>query len=88
MSFTDERYLNKRQLAARYGVSVRAIDRWAADPDLGFPPVYDFADRPYRKLSDIEAWERSRATIAAANRVARKGLRRKERKEKEVAATS
>jgi hypothetical protein len=83
MSLTDERYLNKQQLAARYGVSIRAIDRWAADPDLGFPPAYDFADRPYRKLSDIEAWERSRATIAAANRAAR----RLRRKEKEVAAT-
>jgi predicted DNA-binding transcriptional regulator AlpA len=83
MSPTDERYLNKQQLAARYGVSVRAIDRWIADPDLNFPPAYDFADRPYRKLSDIEAWERSRATIAAANRAAR----RLRRKEKEVAAT-
>lgn len=83
MSLTDERYLNKRQLAVRYGVSVRAIDRWAADPDLGFPLAYDFADRPYRKLSDIEAWERSRAVVAAANRAAR----RLRRKEKEIAAT-
>jgi len=83
MSLTDVRYLNKQQLAARYGVSVRAIDRWIVDPALGFPPAYDFAGRPYRKLSDIEAWERSRATVAAANRAAR----RLRRKEKEVAAT-
>ena len=83
MPLTDERYLNKQQLAARYGVSVRAIDRWAVDPDLGFPPAYHFADRPYRKLSDIEALERSRATIAAANRAAR----RLRKEKKEVAAT-
>jgi hypothetical protein len=71
MSLTDERYLNKQQLAARYGVSVRAIDRWAADFDLGFPPAYDFNGRPYRKLSDVEAWERSRAAITTASRTPR-----------------
>ena len=86
MSLTDERFLSKQQLAARYNVSVRAIDRWIADPDLAFPPAYDFADRPYRKLSDIEAWERSRATIAAAARASRR-LRTRKGREKEVAAT-
>jgi hypothetical protein len=71
MSSSDERYLSKQDLALRYGVSVRAIDRWTVKPGLSFPPAYDFNGRPYRKLSDIEAWERSRAAITAASRAPR-----------------
>lgn len=67
----SERFLNKRQLANRYGVKSRAIDRWIADPKLNFPPAYDLAGRPYRKLSEIEAWERKRAAIPASARAPR-----------------
>jgi predicted DNA-binding transcriptional regulator AlpA len=85
----NERYLNKQQLAARYGVKPRAIDRWIADPKLKFPPAYDFAGRPYRKLSDIEAWERARAAIPASARAPRGiGARKQAGARKRVAATS
>jgi len=67
----NEHYLNKQQLAVRYGVKPRAIDRWIADPKLNFPPAYDFAGRPYRKLSELEAWERKRAGIPASARAPR-----------------
>jgi predicted DNA-binding transcriptional regulator AlpA len=67
----QERFLSNQQLAARYGVSLRALHRWISKPELNFPPAYDFSSRPYRKLSEIEAWERARALIPASNRTPR-----------------
>ena len=49
-------------------MSTRTIDRWSDDDNLGLPAEIDIAGRKYRKLSELETWERARATIAAANR--------------------
>jgi hypothetical protein len=67
----QERFLSNQQLAARYGVSLRALARWISKPELGFPPAYDFSGRPYRKLSEIEAWECRRALVPASSRTPR-----------------
>ena len=64
----DTIFLTRRQQARRYGVSTRTIDRWSDDYNLGLPAEIDIAGRKYRKLSELETWERARATIAAANR--------------------
>jgi hypothetical protein len=64
----DTIFLTRRQQARRYGVSTRTIDRWSDDDNLGLPAEIDIAGRKYRKLSELETWERARATIAAANR--------------------
>jgi hypothetical protein len=72
MTTPDDTFLPKQKQAERYGVTSRTIDRWSEDAELGYPPAYDFNGRPFRKLSDLETWERSRAVIAAANRAARR----------------
>jgi len=49
-------------VAARYSVTTRSIDRWRKDPELAFPqPIY-INDRKYWSLADLEEWERRRAT--------------------------
>jgi hypothetical protein len=61
----EERFLSRRQQAERYGKSVKTVERWGLDPTLGFPGEYDINSHKFRKLSELEAWERSRAAIAA-----------------------
>jgi hypothetical protein len=47
-------------VAARYGVTPRSIDRWRKDPELAFPqPIY-IRDRKYWSLGELERWERER----------------------------
>jgi hypothetical protein len=62
---TEERYLSRRKQAERYDKSIKTIERWGDDPALGYPPEIDINGRKFRKLSDLEAWERQRAAIAA-----------------------
>ena len=46
-----------RDVAARYRVHVRTIERWIEDQDLGFPkPIY-IRRRRYIKAGDLKAWE-------------------------------
>ena len=48
-------------VAARYSVTTRSIDRWWKDPELAFPqPIY-INDRKYWSLAELENWERERA---------------------------
>jgi hypothetical protein len=61
-------YLTRRQQGQRYQCSTRTIARWGEDPRLGYPPEIDANGRRLRRLSDLEAWERGRAAVAAANR--------------------
>ena len=61
----EERYLSRRQQAERYGKSTKTMERWADDPALGYPAEIDINGRKLRKLSELEAWERERAAIAA-----------------------
>ena len=46
-----------RDVAARYGVHVRTIERWIEDPVLSFPqPIY-IRRRRYIKAGDLQTWE-------------------------------
>ena len=45
------------EVSVRLGRSQRTIDRWTADPSLGFPqPIY-IRGRKYRDAAAIEAFE-------------------------------
>ncbi len=67
---TDHRetFLTRLQQAKRWNVSKRSVERWGEDEKLGLPSEIEINGRYYRKLSEIEAWERSRAVTAAAKR--------------------
>jgi hypothetical protein len=49
------------QVAARYGICVRTLERWSERPDLGFPTAVRINRRRYRALAALEAWERAQA---------------------------
>jgi predicted Rdx family selenoprotein len=61
MDETSQALLPDRQVAQRYGVTVKAIKGWDRKPDLGFPPAIPINGRRYRKVADLIAWERQRA---------------------------
>ena len=48
-------------VARRYGVNLRTLPRWDADPDLNFPKPIKIRNRRYRRLQDLVVWERTRA---------------------------
>jgi hypothetical protein len=56
---TGDGYLPDPLVAKRYGVSERTLPRWDANPSLGFPQAVQIVRRKYRKISELEAWERS-----------------------------
>jgi len=45
----------------RFNVVDRTLDRWVADPRLGFPQPLYVNGRRYFDLDEIEAWERRQA---------------------------
>jgi hypothetical protein len=54
----DDKKLPTRKVALRYGVSVRSVERWEADKNLGFPkPIY-IHRRKYWAEAELTAWER------------------------------
>ena len=48
-------------VAARYQVTSRTTDRWDRQPGLNFPRPIRINHRKYRRLSELESWERDRA---------------------------
>jgi predicted DNA-binding transcriptional regulator AlpA len=62
---TDGPLLPARQVWLRFGVCDRTIDRWLAQPGLGFPRPIIVNRRRYFRLQEIEGWERSRAAANA-----------------------
>ena len=52
--------------AQRYGVSTRTIERWRADPKLGFPDPIEINGRHYDDEDKLQEWERQRAAGKAA----------------------
>jgi hypothetical protein len=51
-----------RQVAKqRYHVVVRTLERWDADPKLGFPPPIYIRGRRYREIAALDKWDRARA---------------------------
>jgi hypothetical protein len=61
----QERFLSRSQQAARYGKSIKTIGRWAADPELGFPKEIDINGHKFRRLSELEEFERSRVGVTS-----------------------
>jgi predicted DNA-binding transcriptional regulator AlpA len=61
---TDTAYdalLPARKTMQRYGIADRTLDRWLADPALGFPKPVVVNRRRYFRVADLTAWERDRA---------------------------
>ena len=56
----EESWLTRRQQARRYSCSVRTVERWGVDPDLGYPDEIEINGRFRRPLSKLERWERRR----------------------------
>ena len=53
--------LPDKQVAQRYGVSVRSLERWDKISDLNFPrPIY-IRRRRYRNIAKLDAWDRDNA---------------------------
>jgi len=60
-------YLPAGAVRARYGVSDMSIWRWLQDEALGFPAPIRINRRRFWKLTELEAWEASRATKETTN---------------------
>jgi hypothetical protein len=68
MTNPNETFLSRSQQARRWSVSKRSVERWGEVKELGLPSEIEINGRHYRKLSELEAWERSRAIVAATKR--------------------
>jgi len=60
MSETIQQKLGTPEVARRYGVSKRTVERWCEDPDLGFPVPMDILGRRYWDIGELEQFERQR----------------------------
>ena len=49
------------EVARRYHVNPRTLYRWDAQPALGFPKPLVINRRKYRRVEQLESWERERA---------------------------
>jgi hypothetical protein len=67
-----ETFLSRSQQAKRWSVSKRSVERWGEDEKLGLPPEIEINGRRYRKLSDLEAWERARVVTSITKSDVRK----------------
>ena len=54
-----------RDVARRYGVSVRTVERWSANPGLGFPAAIYIRHRRYRSVNALDQWDRDCARRVA-----------------------
>ena len=54
-------FLPDPQVAQRYNVHLRTIIRWDKQPALGFPKPIRINGRKYRRVEQLENWERQRA---------------------------
>jgi hypothetical protein len=48
-------------VAQRYGITPRTIHRWDQRAELGFPKPIRINDRKYRRVTELQVWERTRA---------------------------
>jgi hypothetical protein len=60
------RKLQTRTVAARYNVSTRTVDRWTADPRVGFPQPSRIYHRKYWDEDDLDAFD-ARKKPASSN---------------------
>jgi hypothetical protein len=60
----DDRRLPTSAVAIKYQTSTRTVERWTADPKLGFPqPIY-INGRKFWSLNELRAWDRQRVRMA------------------------
>ena len=57
----DDYHLPTRLVAARYGVSLRCIERWVANPALNFPKPIFVNRRKFWFQAELARWDRERA---------------------------
>jgi hypothetical protein len=55
------------QVAQRYQVTLRTVARWDEDPELDFPKAFRVKGRKYRRVKELESWERKRAARDAGS---------------------
>jgi hypothetical protein len=62
-SVPDDRgpYSPGKKVCGRYGIVDRTLDRWVADPEMGFPKPLVINNRRYFSEPELTAWERRRA---------------------------
>jgi hypothetical protein len=58
-------YLPAPKVWGRYGTTDRTLDRWVADPEMGFPKPLIINGRRYFSEPQLVVWERKRAGRAA-----------------------
>lgn len=58
----DDRYLSGPRVDERYDISPMTRSRWQRDPNLDFPKPIVTNGRKRWRLSDLENWERARAS--------------------------
>jgi len=68
--------LSDRQVAERYDVVVRTLERWDRQPDLGFPPPVRINGRRYRSVLALEQWDRANARKATPRTPRRVAVRK------------
>lgn len=56
------RYLPDPKVCQRYSVTPMTLWRWDNDPAVNFPKPIRINRRKYRDESELEAWERLRAS--------------------------
>jgi hypothetical protein len=62
----DVERLPTTKVAARYNVSTRSIERWSADPSIGFPaPTVVINGRKYWSVAELEAHDRKMVQAVA-----------------------
>jgi predicted DNA-binding transcriptional regulator AlpA len=59
----SDRFLKASAVAARYGINSVCLGRWQAS--TGFPAPIHINGQRYWRLSDLESWERDRASARA-----------------------
>ncbi len=57
-----KKYITIVEFAARFGVTPRAVNKWANDPRVGLPGSIQVGNRKYFDIQEIEEWEAVRKT--------------------------
>jgi hypothetical protein len=57
-SDAEDLLLTARKTSKRYNKSVRTINRWLDDPDMGFPRPMVVKGWRYFSLAELKKWER------------------------------
>jgi predicted DNA-binding transcriptional regulator AlpA len=58
--------LSARQIAHRFGISIRTLERWLLNPELRFPRPIRILRRRYWELAEVQMWERRQAATSAS----------------------